>query len=108
MQLPGARILIMQAAQKQLTLLACSTPNDDACCCLSPRPLPDPLPDLSCPHPSPTGRCRPSKRDNCTCTPDAALLGGGSFLAMPQWRRSTLPGPRADTMFQVGGRTRLR
>lgn len=48
------------------------------------------------------GRCRPTKRDNCSCIPNAVLLGGGSFRVMPQWRRFTRPGPVVDTTFQVG------
>lgn len=29
------------------------------------------------------------------------LLGGGSFLVFPQWRRNTLPGNVVDTTLQV-------
>lgn len=47
------------------------------------------------------GRCRPTRRDNCTCVPEVALLGGGRFRVMPQWRRATLPGRLADTTLQV-------
>lgn len=63
-----------------------------------PSPSQHPAPGPSAP---PAGYCRPSKRDNCSCVPDAALLGGGRFRVMPQWRRNTLPGALADTILQV-------
>lgn len=53
--------------------------------------------------PPSTGQCRPSRYDNCSCVPNAALLGGGRFSVIPQWRRATRPGPLADTTFQARG-----
>lgn len=52
---------------------------------------------------APTGPCRPNKRDDCKCLPDAVLLSNdaGVFQIMPQLRRSTSPGKMVDSRLQV-------
>lgn len=49
---------------------------------------------------TPSGPCRTTPRNNCSCVPNAMLLPGG-FRIMPQWRRNTRPGALTETIIQV-------